>query len=149
MILPEGTPIGFGLSHASLLGVPTPSSERLRNTWSTYPRGQDNPWKLGLILDRGEVQECLRPQSRREGYGLVEALGWDHVPSGCRWGNGPPSRRRVRAVRAGARRWALRQGPRSYGAQQIRKFRNARKRDGASPSAILNGWLSRSLNSSG
>ena len=63
------------------------------------------------------------------------ARGWGCGRSGSWWGNGPPSLRPVRAVRAGARRWALRQGPRPYGAQQARNLRNAGNRDGATPSA--------------
>jgi hypothetical protein len=40
-------------------------------------------------------------------------------------------------MRVGARRWGLRQGPRSYGAQQLRKLRNARKGDEGTPSASV------------
>ena len=40
-------------------------------------------------------------------------------------------------MKAGARRWVLRYGPRPHGAQQARNLRNARKRDGASQSAIV------------
>ncbi len=149
LILPEGTPIGLGLSHASLPKAPAFGGERLRNTRSTYPGEGDNLWKPRLIPHRDEVLRCLRPESRRRGYGSAKAPGWDRGPSGSRWGNGPPSRRRVRAVRAGARRWPLRQGARPYGAQQTRKLRNAGNRDGASPSASLIGRLSPSLNSSG
>jgi len=135
LILPEGTPIGLGLSHASRLGAhPAPGGARLSNTRSTYPGDRDILGKLRVIPGRGGVLECPRPESRRGG-GPAEAPGWDRGLSGSRWGNGPPSLRRVRAVGAGARRWALRQGPRPYGAQQARNFRNGRKPDGVSPSA--------------
>ena len=82
-------------------------------------------------------------------HAAATARGWVRGRSGCWWGNGPPSRRPVRAVRAGARRWALRQGPRPYGAQQARNLRNPRKRDGVTPSATPKGWLFPSLNSWG
>ncbi len=134
LILPEGTPIGLGLSHASRLGALAPGGARLSNTRSTCPGDRNNLGKLRLIPDRGGFLEWVHPQSRR-GNGPAEAPGWDRGPSGSRWGNGPPSLRRVRAVGAGARRWALRQGPRPYGAQQARNFPNARKREGVSPSA--------------
>ena len=52
----------------------------------------------------------------------------------CWWCQGPPRLRSVRAVRAGARRWPLRQRARPYGVQQARKLANARKREPANPS---------------
>jgi len=135
LILPEGTPIGLGLSHASRLGALAPGGARLSNTRSTYPGDRDNLGKLRLIPDRSRVLECPCSESRRGGS-PAEAPGWDRGLSGSRWGNGPPSLRRVRAVGAGARRWALRQGPRPYGAKQARKLHNVRKHDGATPSAV-------------
>ncbi len=49
----------------------------------------------------------------------------------------------------GAPRRALRQGPEPYGVQQARNFRNARKRDGGSPSASLTASFSLALITSG
>lgn len=77
------------------------------------------------------------------------ARGWGCGLSGSWRGNGPPSRRRVGAVRAGAPRWALRQGPRPYGAHQGRNFRNAGNRDGVTPSAARRGRLFPGLKSRG
>ena len=103
---------------------------RLSNTWLTYPRVRDNPGKLGIIPDRP----------------LIPGMGGGRKPRGARgWGcgrlgscrfNGPASLRSVRAVRAGARRWALRQEPRPYGAQQARNLHNARKGDEGTLSAL-------------
>ena len=45
-------------------------------------------------------------------------------------------------MRAGAPRWALRQGPRPYGAHQAGNLRNAVTRDGVTPSAPLMGSFS-------
>ena len=53
------------------------------------------------------------------------------------WGcNGPPSLRRVGAVRAGAPRWALRHEPRAYGPQQARNLPNALTREEVTRSAL-------------
>ena len=122
---------------------------RLSSTWLTYPRDEDIPGKLGVILDRCRFLEwaCAErgaapcpPHPPEDGA----------APHHGSWrGNGPPSRRRVGAVRAGAPRWALRQGPRPYGAQQARNLRNAGNRDGATPSAARRGRLFPGLNSRG
>ena len=40
---------------------------------------------------------------------------------------------------AGAPRWALRQGPRPYGAHQARNVPNAGNREGVTPSALARG----------
>ena len=102
---------------------------RLSNTWATYPRVGDNPGKLGLIPDRpGNLEWSLVESSGARGWACGRLGSW--------WGNGPPSRRSVRAMRVGARRWTLRQGSRPYGAQQARNLRNARKRDGGTRSAL-------------
>ena len=101
---------------------------RLSNTSATYPREGDNPGKLGLIPHRRGVLES--PHAESSG-----ARGWAGGRLGSWWGNGPPSLRSVRAVRAGARRWTLRHGSRPYGAQQARNLRNAGNRDGVSRSA--------------
>ncbi len=79
----------------------------------------------------------------------MAARGWGRGGLGSWWGNGPPSLRSVRALRGGARRWTLRHGSRPYGAQQARNLRNARKRDGGTPSAHALRGLFRSVNSSG
>ena len=77
------------------------------------------------------------------------ARGWVCGGLGSWRGNGPPSRRSVRAVGAGARRWTLRHGSRPYGAQQARNLRNAGNRDGGTPSAYALRRLFPSLKSSG
>ena len=55
---------------------------------------------------------------------------------GCSQGNDLTSQRRVRGVKALARRWFLRHETRPYGAQQARKLRNAGNRDEGTPSAV-------------
>ena len=67
------------------------------------------------------------------------AMGRDCFRSGSRWGNGPPSLRPVRAVRAIARRWILRQRSRPYGVQQSRNLANERKLEPVKPSGVLTG----------
>ncbi len=116
--------------------------ERLSNTWLTYPRDGDNPGKLGLIPDRRGGLEGFPAEKGRGGSPAVPPEDGAAPHQGSWRGNGPPSRRRVGAVRAGAPRWALRQGPRPYGAHQARKLRNAGNRDGATPSAPLRGGFS-------
>ena len=105
---------------------------RLSNTWTTYPRVGDNLGKLRLIPHRPRVLEG--PEAESSG-----ARGWVCGLSGSWWCKGPPSLRRVRALRGGARRWTLRHESRPYGAQQARNLRNARKRDEGSPSALPSG----------
>jgi len=126
LILPAVTAIGVRLSHASregsALGAP------LSNTWITYPRVGDNLGKLRLIPHRPGMLECFQAESSG-------ARGWVCGLSGCSEGNGLTSRRRVRALGGGARRWTLRHESRPYGAQQARNLRNARKRDEGTPSA--------------
>ena len=100
----------------------------LSNTQLTCPTVGNNLGKLRIMPHRSGVLECTLAES----FG---AVGWGCGPSGCWRGKGPPSLRRVRAVRAEARSWDLRQDPRPYGAHQARNLRNARKRDGGSPSA--------------
>ena len=131
LILPEATAIGVRLSHASHRADGKPDEApgaRLSNTSSTYLGDGDNLGKLRIIPDRCGRLEGARTQ-RPKG-----APRWDGVLSGSWWCNGPPSLRRVRAMGVGARRWALRQGPRPYGAQQARNLRNGRKPDGGTPS---------------
>ena len=108
---------------------------RLSNAWLTYPRDGDIPGKLGVIPDRRGHLEWVRAE--RGAAPCPPRPPEDGAAShhGSWRGNGPPSRRRVGAVRAGAPRWALRQGPRPYGAQQARNLRNAGNRDGVTPSA--------------
>ena len=65
--------------------------------------------------------------------------------SGC---NVPTSLRRVRVVRARARRWILRHESRPYGVQQARKLYNAGNRDKGTSSAGLQTWLLGCLKSS-
>lgn len=144
LILPEAAAIRLGLSHASqgactLRGAST--GGRLSNTWTTCPREGDNPGKLGLNPHRRWVLECPISESPQG------ARGWVCGGLGSWRGNGPPSRRSVRAVRAGARRWTLRQGSRPYGAQQARNLRNAGNRDGVSRSVRASRGLSGCLNS--
>ena len=129
------------------MGVERPAAVgrggRLSNTWLTYPRDGDNRGKLRLIPDRRGGLEGFPAERDHGGYRLWSARGWGCGPSGSWRGNGPPSLRRVGAVRAGAPRWALRQGPRSYGAHQARKLRNVGNRDGATPSAPFTGAFPR------
>ncbi len=120
--LPAGVP-------RQVAGVP---GARLSNTPSTYPGEGDNLGKLRIIPHRLGVLEGLLAQNRRVS---ARAPGWDGALSGSWWCNGPPSLRRVRAMGVGARRWALRQGPRPYGAQQARNLGNGRKPDQGTPSA--------------
>ena len=145
LILPEAAAIRLGLSHASqgactLRGAST--GGRLSNTWTTCPREGDNPGKLGLNPHRSWVLECPMTESP-----LCGARGWVCGGLGSWRGNGPPSRRSVRAMRVGARRWTLRQGSRPYGAQQARNLRNAGNRDGASRSVRATRGLSGCLKS--
>ena len=108
---------------------------RLSNAWLTYPRDGDIPGKLGVIPDRREHLEWVRAERGVAPCPLRSPEDGAASHHGSWRGNGPPSRRRVGAVRAGAPRWALRQGPRPYGAQQARNLRNAGNRDGVTPSA--------------
>ena len=108
---------------------------RLSNTWPTCPREGDNPGKLGLNPHRGWVVEFPHPRKCTVAVRRRAARGWGCGGLGSWRGNGPPSRRSVRAMRVGARRWPLRQGARPYGAQQARNLRNAGNRDGVSRSA--------------
>ena len=142
LILPEAAAIWLRLSHASpgACSFAASTGERLSNTWTTCPRVGDNPGKLGLIPHRSWVLECPMTESG-------SARGWVCGGLGSWRGNGPPSRRSVRAVRAGARRWTLRQGSRPYGAQQARKLRNAGNRDEVSQSVRALRGLSGCLNS--
>jgi len=89
----------------------------------------DNLGKLRLIPHRSRILEGSETESSG-------ARGWVCGLSGSWWCKGPPSLRRVRALRGGARRWTLRHESRPYGAQQARNLRNARKRDEGSPSAL-------------
>jgi len=133
LILPEATAIGVRLSHASREG--SALGARLSKTWTTCPRVGDNPGKLGLIPHRSRVLEC--PVTESSG-----ARGWVYGGLGSWRGNGPPSRRSVRAMRVGARRWTLRHGSRPYGAQQARNLYNAGNRDKGTPSAPATQGLS-------
>ena len=90
--------------------------------------------KLRLIPDRRRRLEWSAAQ-RPVTHAVTRAGGWVSGRLGSWWGNGPPSQRSVPAVKAGAGRWALRQRPRPYGAQQSRNLRNPGNRDGAIPSA--------------
>ncbi len=114
--------------------------ELLSNTWTTYPWDVDKPGKLGIIRDSCGDLEWLYDESsgaRRWVCGLSGS-------SGC---NVPTSLRRVRVVRAGARRWILRHESRPYGVQQARKLYNAGNSDKGTSSARLQIWLSRCLKS--
>ena len=139
MILPAGTAIGVRLSHASRevqdLGV------LLSNTRSICPRVGDNPGKLGKIPHSRSVMEGWDGESSG-------ARGWDCGVSGRRGCHGPPSRRRVRALREVARRWVLRHEPRSYGTQQARNLHNVGNHDGGTPSVCTLCILFPSLKSS-
>ncbi len=121
---------------------------RLSNTWPTYPREGDNPGKLGLNPHRGWVVEFPHPRKCTVPVRDGAARGWGCGGLGSWRGNGPPSRRSVRAMGVGARRWPLRHGARPYGAQQARNLRNAGNRDGVSRSAPALQGLSGSLKSS-
>ena len=131
-------------------GLPSGSTGgRLSSTSVTYPREGDNPGKLGLNPHRGWVVEFPHPRKCAVPVRGGTARGWGCGGLGSWRGNGPPSRRSVRAMRVGARRWTLRQGSRPYGAHQARNLRNAGNRDGGTPSAVASPRLFRSVKSSG
>ena len=85
--------------------------------------------------------ECFLRQMDSSAQGWVCGLSGS---SGC---NVPTSLRRVRVVRARARRWILRHESRPYGAQQARKLYTARKRDKGTSSACASRTLFRCLKS--
>ena len=97
-----------------------------RGIRSYVPRGRGQPRETRCNT------RCGPPQG---GSKASAALGAGNVLSGCWWGNGSPSRRRVAGVRARTAASGLRHCPDSYGRLQQRIFRNARKRDGAMPRA--------------
>ncbi len=109
---------------------------RLSNTSATNPLEGDNPGKLGIIPYRRRVVEFPLLRKGARIFLPSSARGWAGGLSGSWRGNGPPSRRRVGAVRAGAPRSALRQGPRSYGMHQGRNLRNGFSPDGGTGSAL-------------
>ena len=98
------------------------TGEMLSNTLLTCLLVWDSLGKLRVIPDRGIILECFFLQS-------IGARRWGSGGLGCWRGNGPPSRRSVRAVRAGARRGTLRYWSQPYGVQQARNLYNARKCD--------------------
>ncbi len=102
--------------------------ELLSNTWITCPKVWHNTGKLVIIPNKPDMLECFLVQS----FG---ALGWICGLSGSSGCNVPTSRRRVRVVRARARRWILRHESRPYGAQQARNLYTAGNRDKGIPSA--------------
>ena len=108
----------------------------LSNTWITCPWVRHNPGKLGIIPDNAHMLECFLRKMDSSAQGWVCGLSGS---SGC---NVPTSLRRVRVVRARARRWILRHESRPYGAQQARKLYNAGNRDKGTPSASILCWLS-------
>ncbi len=114
--------------------------ELLSNTWTTYPWAADKPGKLGIIRDSCGDLEWLHDKSSG-------ARGWVCGLSGSSGCNVPTSLRRVRVVRARARRWILRHESRPYGVQQARKLYNAGNSDKGTSSARLQIWLSRCLKS--
>ena len=120
--------------------VPREHGILLSNTWITCPWVWDNPGKLGIIPDNAYVLECFMRKTDSSAQGWVCGLSGS---SGC---NVPTSQRRVRVVRARARRWILRHESRPYGAQQARKLYNAGNRDKGTPSASIICWLSRCVN---
>ena len=128
-------------------GAADATGGQLSNTWTTCRGGGDNFGKLRLILYSRRALE--RPPAKRALL-LPEcrAPRWVCGGLGCWRGNGPPSPRSVSALREGAGRWILRQRSRSYGTQQLQKLRNARKRDGGTPSAIVQQWLLASVKNS-
>ena len=83
----------------------------LSNTWITCPWVRHNPGKLGIIPDNAYMLEFFMRETDSSAQGWVCGLSGS---SGC---NVPTSRRRVRVVRARARRWILRHESRPYGAQ--------------------------------
>ena len=109
--------------------------ELLSNTWTTYPWDVDKPGKLGIIRDSCGDLEWLYDESSG-------ARGWVCGLSGSSGCSVPTSLRRVRVVRARARRWILRHESRPYGVQQARKLYNAGNSDKGTSSARLQIWLS-------
>ena len=107
----------------------------LSNTWTTYPPDGYKPGKLGIIPDRSRSLES--PEIESSG-----ARGWVCGLSGSSGCSVPTSLRRVRVVRARARRWILRHESRPYGVQQARKLYNAGNGDKGTSSARLQIWLS-------
>jgi len=95
----------------------------------------DKPGKLGIIPDSPRMLEC--PEDESSG-----AEGWVCGLSGSSGCSVPTSLRRVRVVRARARRWILRHESRPYGVQQARKLYNAGNGDKGTSSARLQIWLS-------
>ncbi len=79
--------------------------------------------------------ECVAIESSAPKDGSAAYQG----SSGC---NVPTSLRRVRVVRARARRWILRHESRPYGVQQARKLYNAGNSDKGTSSARIQSWLS-------
>ena len=108
----------------------------LSNTWITCPWVRHNPGKLGIIPDTAYLLECFMRKMDSSAQGWVCGLSGS---SGC---NVPTSQRRVRVVRARARRWILRHESRPYGAQQARNLYTAGNRDKGTPSASNICWLS-------
>jgi hypothetical protein len=102
----------------------------LSNTWITYPWVGHKPGKLGIMPDRSGRLECVQIQSS-------DAQGWVCGLSGCSGCNVPTSLKRVRVVRARARRWILRHESRPYGVQQARNLYNAGNRDKGTSSADI------------
>ena len=78
------------------------------------------------------------PPRRRTGASRIDqrcdsAAGRAVVVSGCWWGHGPPSRRRLAGVRAWPATLGLRHCPDTYGWLQSRIFGNGRQPDRATP----------------
>jgi len=99
LILPDLTAIGVGLSHASRApGAPGAAHGSVTRAQPDLGRGTTpGNWGWSPI---GEGRWKAPSPKGISGDLSGSARGWGHGPSGCWRGNGPPSRRRVGAVRA-------------------------------------------------
>ena len=104
-----------------------PSGGRVSNTWATCPGVGDTTGK--------PVLRPHTPPGRRAGG----EMPWGAARGGARgglagWGgNGPPRRRSVAGLRGRPATPGLRDGPDSYGRQQLGNFPNGRKPEGVTP----------------
>ena len=91
----SGWTLAACLIHASHTGSSnTSSGERVSNTWATCPEDEDNSWKRLIILDNKHFRMNLfwKALSSATSGGACGALAsW--------WGNGPPRRWCVAALR--------------------------------------------------
>ena len=102
--------------------------KRESNTLVIYPRHEDNPGKLGIILNSLEKTQVFSSKGPPVGE---EPMAYQLEGAG----KSPPWQRRVAGVRAWSASLGLRHCPDSYGRLQSRIFLNGRKAEGATPRA--------------